>query len=178
MISAASESAMPVHVIIDRDFRTETEINKLTVEAQKAGIVLTIWNKKEIENYFLHAGAVSRLITRRGKAVVTEQEAEKLILEACKAVCEESIGAIADRYHQADKSEAHSTVRKRAEKAFKAMVAARGLLSVVPGKRVISKASEASKKRFGVSFGAMAICKEMRPSEFDPVLVRVIEGLA
>ncbi|MEO8547705.1 MAG: AAA family ATPase [Sphingomicrobium sp.] len=178
VISAASESTMPVHVIIDRDFRSDAEVSKLNQEATKYGLVLAIWEKKEIENYFIHSPAIARLISRRGKAKVSAKEVEELVSEACEGLKEETIGSIADGLHQTKKSDAHSTVHQKAEKAFRAMAKARGVRNVVSGKRLVSKLSEASKKKYGVSFGAMAVCKEMRSDEFDPYIVGVVKSLA
>lgn len=178
VISAASESTMPVHVVVDRDFRSDSEIKKLEQDAIKFGLVLSVWDRKEIENYFVHARAIARLISRRGKTKVTEKEVEELITEACDALKEESVGCIADSLHQVDKVAAHSTIRKKAEKIFRTMVKTRETRNVVSGKRLISKLSEASKKKYGVSFGAMAACKEMNPDEFDPYLVGVVKALA
>ena len=69
-------------------------------------------------------------------------------------------------------------MRKKAEKIFLAMVKARGIANVVSGKKLISKISDASKKKFGASFGPMSICKEMTSGEFDPYLVQVVKGLS
>jgi energy-coupling factor transporter ATP-binding protein EcfA2 len=178
LISAASESSMPVHVILDRDFRTDAEIKKLNDEASKFGIALSIWDRKEIENYFVHGGAIARLISRRGKTQVTLEEVEQVISNVCEDLTAESVGVIADRLHQLDKSEAHSTVHQKAEKLFRAMVKARGARNVVSGKRLLARLSETSKKQYGVSFGAMAVCKEMRADEFDAHLAAVVKRVA
>lgn len=178
VLSAASESTMSVHVILDRDYRSDAEVKKLHEQAGKFDLALSIWDKKEIENYFIHAGAIARLISRRGKTKVTQEEIEQAITCACDALIDQSVGAIADRLHQMDKSEAHSTVHKKAEKMFRAMSKARGIRNVVSGKRLLGKLSELSKKQYGVSFGAMAVCKEMRGDEFDLFLVSVVKGLA
>ena len=169
---------MQVHVIVDRDFRADSEMKKLHEDAKKFDLTFSIWDRKEIENYFIHASALARLISRRGKVKVTSDETELLIAEACESLAEESIGAIADRLHQLDKSDAHSTVHKKAEKIYRAMVKARGARNVVSGKRLLAKLSERSKKEYAVSFGAMAVCKEMRVEEFDPYLVDVVKSLA
>jgi hypothetical protein len=169
---------MPVYVIVDRDFRSDAEMKKLRDDAAKFGITLSIWDRKEIENYFIHAGALARLISRRGKITVVAETVEEMICLACGNLRDESVGAIADRLHQLDKSDAHSTVHKKAERIFRAMVKSRGARNVVSGKRLLAKLSEMSKKEFGVSFGAMAVCKEMRADEFDPYLVTVVKSLA
>jgi hypothetical protein len=178
VLSAASESAMPVHVVVDRDFRSDAEIKKLHDDAAKFKLTLSIWERKEIENYFVHAPAIARLISRRGKLTVDTSEVEGLILEACDGLKNETIGTIADRLHQVNKSEAHSTIHAKAERLFRGMVKSREVQNVVSGKRLVSRLSEASKRKYGVSFGAMAICKEMRADEFDSYLVGVVKILA
>ncbi|MBA3666744.1 MAG: AAA family ATPase [Sphingomonas sp.] len=178
VISVASESTMPVHLVVDRDFRSDTEMKKLHDDAVKFGLTLSIWDRKEVENYFVHSDAVARLISRRGKIEVTADEVEQLITEACERLTEESVGTIADRLHQICKSDAHSTVHKKAGKIFRGMVNARGARNVVSGKRLLAKLSEQSKNDYGVSFGAMAVCKEMRADEFDPYLIAVVKSLS
>lgn len=178
VISAASESTMPVHVILDRDFRSDAEIKKLHEDAKKHRLTLSIWDRKEVENYFVHAGALARLISRRGKTEVMPDQIEEMISDICEELRDECVGNIADRLHQLNKKDAHSTIHKNAEKILRTMVKARGIKNVVSGKRLLAKLSEASKLQYGVSFGAMAVCKEMRADEFDPYLVTVVKSLS
>jgi hypothetical protein len=178
VIAASSESTMPVHVVVDRDFRTDAELKRLRTDADKFSIVLHVWQRKEIENYFVHAAAVARLISKRARLEIDAGQIQAMIDAAAEQLRDETVGVIADQMHQLDKAAAHSTIHKRATAAFRGMVKARGLVNVVSGKRLISRLSEASKRQFGVSFGAMAVCKEMYESEFDAHLVDVVSALA
>lgn len=177
VIAASSDNSMAVHVVVDRDYRSDAEMKKLHSDAEKFSLRLTIWERKEIENYFVCPRAMARLIRKRSKSAVTDEEVQILVNEACDAISEEAVGAIADRLHQIDKSESHSTVHKKAERIFRSMVKDRGICNVLSGKRIISKVSEASKKKYGVSFGPMSICKEMVLAEFDNYLVQTVKSL-
>ena len=116
VISASNENAIPVHVVIDRDYRSDVDLKKLHGDAEKFSIVLIVWERKEIENYFVHSGAIARLISKRSKLEVTETEVDALIATACESLRDDSIGMIADQLHQVSKSEAHTTVRKESGK--------------------------------------------------------------
>jgi methionine synthase II (cobalamin-independent) len=61
LMSEFFEDAAVVHVILDRDYRVEDAIDRVRRHLRKAGVTPHIWRRKEIENYLLSPGAISRL---------------------------------------------------------------------------------------------------------------------
>lgn len=54
-----------VYCIFDSDYRTPGEIQQRKEEARTRRVELHIWSQKEIENYFLNANVIARVICSR-----------------------------------------------------------------------------------------------------------------
>lgn len=54
-----------VYCIFDSDYRVPEEIEKRYEEAKKRQVALHIWKRKEIENYFLNANVIARVVCNR-----------------------------------------------------------------------------------------------------------------
>lgn len=177
-LAVASENAMPVHLVIDRDFRTEEDLDKIRKDANAAGLALHILNRKEIENYFINASCLARLISQRSGTNMTEYQA-KLMIDSCADEAEPSaIDAIADQWQYDNRGKSASTAYKHAQEVFARELITRRKEEVVSGKKLISLLSKACDDSYQVSFGAMALCKAMLTSEFDPELSALVRELS
>ncbi|MGA9580907.1 MAG: AAA family ATPase [Allosphingosinicella sp.] len=177
-LAVASERAMPVHLIIDHDFRTEADIAKMQTEADKEGLVLHVLARKEIENYFVHADCLARFISSRAHATISKAAAQELIDAASEEASKAAIDAIADQWQYENRGKSASSAFKHAEEAFVSLLAVRSRAEVVSGKKIISLLSKRCRVEFGISFGPMALCKAMLGSEFDPELAKLVKELS
>ena len=67
---------------------------------------------------------------------------------------------------------------KKARKIVKGAEASSiGVMSICPGKDIVSTLSGWSKKEFGVSFSALAIAREMQLEEIAPEALQVITAM-
>lgn len=177
-LAVASERTMPVHLVIDRDFRSEDEISKIRKESENDGLLLHVLARKEIENYFIDARCLARFLTNRSSATVTRVMAQKLIDEAAVEATTPAVAAIADQWQYENKGKAASSAFKYAQDVFENEIKTRRREDVVSGKKMISLLSKASKSEFGVSFGPMALCKAMFAGEFDSELSSLVRQLS
>ena len=79
-------------VILDRDYRTDSQVDAVMTELRRRGVKCHTWQRKEIENYLLSAdliikGVAQRLGTRRDTR--SPSEVEELIREGLLKVTEE-----------------------------------------------------------------------------------------
>lgn len=177
-LAVASDGSIPVHLVIDRDFRDAGEIESIKSQSGAVGLVFHLWRQKEIENYFVSAAAISRVIEKQSKNTPPISEIELLISDACAELKGDVIAAIADKWQQANRNKAASTAFSEAQKIFSDMSATRPIEEIVSGKKLISLISEKCQDLYGVSFGAMTLCKAMHKSEYDPQLIEVIESVS
>jgi AAA domain, putative AbiEii toxin, Type IV TA system len=61
LMSEFFEEAAAVYVILDRDYRTETAIERVRRRLRAAEIEPHVWRRKELENYLIVPSALSRL---------------------------------------------------------------------------------------------------------------------
>jgi hypothetical protein len=169
---------MPVHLVIDHDFRSPADLAQIHLQAKKESLVLHVLQKKEIENYFVNAETISRLIAQRSLNWPSVKEIEALIMEAANEAGEAAISAIADQWQYDNKGKSASSAFDFARKAYLAETKMRSVQDVVSGKKLISLLSKKCKERYGVSFGPMTLCKTMFSSEFDPELHDLIKALS
>lgn len=169
------------YCIFDSDYHTAEDIRKRYEEAKHRGVQLHIWQKKEIENYFLVPKAIQRIIASNNKKLVeapTLQEVEEAIDEIVEQQKFATLNAFAEEFHIQDRRSgvtgANEQSRKRVEEVWKTR---EGRWSVVSGKTVISSLSRWSQKNYGVTLGPMKVLKELLPSEIDSELARVVTAI-
>ncbi len=177
-LSAASDGSMPVHVVIDRDYHSDSEIKKIEERAERDGITMHVLAKKEVENYFLNAAAISRLIGERSNHSPSASEIKAVIETLATKAKEQTLDAITDKWHQENKRKSASQARKQAKSILTKLLKDRELVDLVSGKRLISLLSAHCKNVYGVSFGAMTLCKNMKINEFNAEMVKLVEKLS
>lgn len=177
-LCVASERAMPVHLLIDRDFKSDDEIGKMIEEAEKEGLILHVLQRKEIENYFIDERCLARFLSSRGQCSVTAAEAKLLIQAAAAAATDDAISTIADQWQYVNRGKSASSSFKFAIESLSQILQGRPREHVVSGKKMISILSTKCREAYGISFGPMALCKAMMVSEFDPELKELVKELS
>jgi hypothetical protein len=169
------------YCLLDSDYHTPEAISTRLDEAKKVGVRLHIWRKKEIENYLIAPRAIARLIASkltRGTEGPTENRVRSRLGKIAETQKDLVFDAIAQEVLGENKSKgakfANEIARERIEVAWKS---SEGKLSVVSGKLLLSKLSEWSQDRFGVSLGARAIARELRIHEIDAEMSNVIASI-
>ncbi|MGW2195770.1 AAA family ATPase [Streptosporangium sp. NPDC001682] len=82
MISFLAKRRVQIHFLLDRDERTEEEIDRLRKLLGEHG-QLWVLRRRELENYLLDAPTLIRFLQSRGVGDVSEEDIDRQIDEAC-----------------------------------------------------------------------------------------------
>jgi len=181
LLKNAVDEEVITYCIFDSDYHTEKQITDRYQDAASRGVDIHIWTKKEIENYFLEPKAIARLISRENRKTdspPTVLEIKSIIGKIIESMKNDVFDAMSTEYSLEDRgggvSKANSKARKRLDKAW---ATEESRMSVVSGKKLISKLSEWAQLNYGVSLNAGRILREMRREELDSEIVRVIKAI-
>jgi len=180
LLSNAIGELIIVYCIFDSDYHTHDDIKSRYEDAAKKSVALHIWQKKEIENYFVIPEAVQRVITKRTKKI--SPPTIEQIYEVIDRIVEDQkfsvFNALSGEFHTQDKA---SGVTKANQKALERLDAAwlirETRWGIVSGKTIISELSKWSHSKYGVSLSPMTIVKELRSNEIMHELSQVIRAI-
>jgi hypothetical protein len=168
------------YCLLDSDYFSEEQIAARYAEAKTHGVQLHILQRKEIENYLVVASAVRRVIAegcKKNQTPPTIEEVEAEIDRVTESLREEIFDNLCTEFAK-NKALAGGTANKLArEKITKAWATPAGRLSLIPGKQVISKLSDWSKKHYDVSFGPTKLANSLSATEIDAEIKVVIEAV-
>lgn len=177
-LHAASDGDIPAHLIIDRDFRSDDEIAKISKECGQHHLLFHAWSKKEIENFFVDPRPLSRILRSRTKKDISIEVADSIIENACAQLKQNCIETIADKLVSDDPKLMPSTAMKRAKTVIAEMLKVKKLRDVVSGKKLIREISKATQSKWGTQINAMALCREIKIEELSPEIVTLTRQLS
>ena len=67
------------YIILDRDYKTDQEINNIIERANSDNLTVLCWNKKEIENYLINSTTISRMLELSTGNSVPKNEIDSII---------------------------------------------------------------------------------------------------
>jgi energy-coupling factor transporter ATP-binding protein EcfA2 len=173
--------AISVYCILDRDYHSDDTVRQRYSEATAKGVILHIWRRKELENYFLVPDAIMRTILRRMPSRTTAPTPDELLTQleqACDDSKDDVFDAMAAEILADDRrlgaGGANKLARQTLSERWKTL---EGKLATVSGKRVFAALSDWAQRHFGVSLSATIVARETSHSEIDSELREVIEAL-
>jgi hypothetical protein len=161
--------------LLDRDYKSQEELDALRVDALKQHLEVRFWSRKEIENFLICPSTISAYLSSRRDAPVDVNSIETIVNSILDELGDEIVELIADNYQSADRKLALTTAMRRARK-YLAERQAKGAATIdlVSGKQVLSALSARTKQEFGVSFGPISICRAMPPNLVHPEIQGVL----
>lgn len=170
-----------LYCILDSDYHLDTEIRERYEEADKHGISLHIWQKKEVENYFLIPAAIARFISERINHKLTPPTLE-MVGQAIDTIADKLKLTVVEKYadalQQKDRKLTPSGAMKKAtryvDKFWKHRDNRWGRCS---GKEILSQLSAWSQQNFKVSLHAYGILKTMTTTELNYEMRLLIEQI-
>lgn len=60
-VSDFLDGSVDVHVLLDRDYRTEADVGEVRSALEAVGVRAHVWRRRELENYLLNPEAIARL---------------------------------------------------------------------------------------------------------------------
>lgn len=176
MLKNAGDENIIIYCIFDSDYHTEDEINDRIGEAQKHGINLKIWKRKEIENYLIEPLAIKRILERESEKVVDLDEIKNAIDSIAESLKEDYLDLLTDKIHinvrRTGKFLEPSTARKKAQKELEESWTDK--FAIVSGKSLIKKISNWTNNNYNVSLNSNKLAQELTISEIPTELQNVI----
>ncbi|HCE56331.1 MAG TPA: ATP-dependent endonuclease [Prolixibacteraceae bacterium] len=176
MLKNAGEESIIIYCILDSDYHTEDEIVSRLEEAEKNGINLKIWEKKEIENYLIVPSAIKRIIERDSKYRIDIEDIKSKIESLAETLKEDYLDLLTDKIHSDSRRNGKllepSTARKKAQKELENLWVKK--YSLVSGKSLIKKISNWTNDDYGVSLNSNKLAQELTISEIPGEVKNVI----
>jgi len=166
-----------IYCLLDSDYHSEIEIDERLKEAEQKGIELHIWDKKEIENYFIVPEAIQRIIINRSKGKYSPPipEITNQLLEISISMKNDTTDCMANEIFQKHKSKGLQDANREARKIINTIERTDGnIISVISGKEIISQMSHWSQNKYKVSFSPIALLNEIHKFEIDKEVFSVI----
>lgn len=170
-----------VYCILDRDYHSDQAIEKRYEEAARNGVILHVWSRKEIENYFICAEAVARAIARRMPARTTPPTVDEIVARLsaiCDSLKDETFDGIAAELLADNRALGSGGANKAARQIMAGRwVSLDGRLQTVSGKRLFAELSRWTQEQFGAAVSAAVLAREMTASEIDNEVSDVVGAL-
>jgi hypothetical protein len=168
------------YCVLDSDYHTPDELGERREEANRRGVQLHIWSRKEIENYLIVPAAIARVIaTRRG---VTDEPSERDVLAKAVELAsdrqDELLDNLANEFFLRDRAAGHQAANRKARQRLRECRERDGnLLSLVPGKALLAGLSRWSQDEFAVSFGRATILATLEREEIPEEMGKVVTAI-
>ena len=166
-----------IHCVLDRDYFPDSELAKRQGEAKLAGIELTIWKAKELENYLLVPGAIARLIAKKAKTEFTEAEMEIVVTAQVEALRNDAFASTIDAFRGLSPDKSTKTATLAAKPAFDARWAVSNGYEVVSGKDALAAIFTWAQKEHKISLSVAALIHEMRAHEIHSDLKELVRAV-
>lgn len=162
------------YCILDRDYRSDQEVNSTRQEAGTNHLNLHIWDRKEIENYLIVPEAffrITHLPQEKHEEFMTEIAG---IIDGFKSHVQDEYGQFLQQAYKMQYMECSVKAREYMEQHWTNM---NEKIRIVPGKEVLRRIRDHMKKRYKASCTDDAIIRSILPEEVDNELIETIKLL-
>lgn len=176
--------------VLDRDYRTEAEVQELKTALTRAMCFAHIHDRKEIENYLLELSPLERAIrtrlfeqsARTGKDLELAEDVADSLLQITDSIKQEVLGLYISRYVYGQKTVApridDSTLTTQAIKKFdEAWRDLPSRLALVPGKRVLALLNARLQEMYGISLSPSFIVGRFKGEEVPETIRSLVNEL-
>jgi hypothetical protein len=166
-----------VYCVLDRDYYTDGEVEKVRLQAADADVEFHIWDGKEIENYTLMPGAIARCAQAKSGKVI-DQDVIAAKISALAAEMElDTIDQYAERLRIWNKADSVPKINKRARELVRERAATLGLPMVVGGKELVGKVLSWLQTEHGVNINVRQVIRSAQPHEVSGEVRRFLANL-
>lgn len=171
--------------ILDRDFKNPELVSKIEEDSIHNGLKTHIWQRHEIENYFLVPSLIERvsnlLLKQKGDERNVEN-AKEMIFECANELKDKVIGLYAEKLQiykrrKGDKMETSEAYTAANELINSKWENFEDRLSLVPGKEVLSKLNQKLTSTYGISLSVMSLATNMTQEEINPEIQTVLKEI-
>jgi hypothetical protein len=172
-------SAVKTFVILDGDLRCQEAVDHETRELRKAGALVHVWGRRELENYLLVPSAIAKV------AGIPRGVAEELLTEVVNEQKDEALTTLEDQRLDERKRKiggtgklAQKTVLENAKTEFNARWATLdGQLGVVDAKVTIRMLNSRLQARDAKTLNVHLLARSISPSDVPSEMQDVIRKL-
>jgi UDP-2,3-diacylglucosamine pyrophosphatase LpxH len=189
-IADALGTELLIGAVYDRDYFCDEEVDEVLGTLSRFLTVSHVHSRKEIENYLLIPGALSRAIQKAfsdrmgvATAKLEELDVEKTLLKITEDMRDEVEAQWVDKYsrhyrtNRRDKSDG-STLTKDAMRRFRAAWnSGASRLQVAPGKETLKRFREHVAAEYGISLTDARIIDSMKAEDLPADLVQLLHAL-
>jgi hypothetical protein len=168
------------YCVLDSDYHGAADILARYEDADRRGVNLHIWCRKEIENYLLQPRAIRRVLLSRIKNsnVPSESELRDKLAEICDHERHTVEDGIASSLIQGNRKLDVITANKAARKLVEEVWAVQSNRSmIVSGKSTLAMLSEWTQQAYGTTFGAPAVARQMTASDIPDEMAEIIRSI-
>jgi ABC-type multidrug transport system ATPase subunit len=178
-------------VVLDRDYRSDTEIEEVKKELIKNNFCVHIHNRKELENYLLNSDVLSRAVDSRlteqarrtGDLKKNPPAISMLIAQAIDDVRHDVFAQLQARESEfirrktphLDQATITAGISKRFESTWATL---EGQLTLVPGKEILSRINTALQLSVGISVSDGQIASQFLPHEVHQDIRALLDMLS
>ncbi|HYD39000.1 MAG TPA: AAA family ATPase, partial [Allosphingosinicella sp.] len=178
VFSAASAGRIKSHLILDRDYRPDSELTKIKKEASKSSLTVSNWKRKEIENYFVQATIIHRIVAENSPFPTPKSEIEDLLDSVITRLFKKLPAMVAESFRCLNRALDVPAAMDLAEELIAERLGEKCRpRDLVSGKKILSEMSDLCKENYNVSFSPMTICRAMQPDEIPSEMATLIENL-
>lgn len=161
--------------ILDRDYHTDAERDKLFQRAKENHLQLHIWEKKELENYILVPQAIFRLT---GQPQESYSDFRKQLSDELETMKEQTLEGFLDQIsHNCRDKEASTNLRQATAELEKRWGSLESMLSVCNGKDLISRINNWMKRQYHCKSSRAKLLDELTPNDICDEMKNVISML-
>lgn len=161
--------------ILDRDYHSQEEVDKLIQKAEESHLQLHVWERKEIENYILTPRSIFKLTNQEEEKYSEFRNELYLQLDALR---EQTLGCFLDQLQHELKGQNPSTnlglATKKLDEHWGTL---EGRLAVCNGKDAISLINRWIRDRYHKSSTRARLFKALNPEDISVEIATVISAL-
>ena len=181
LLKNAGGEGIATYCIFDSDYHSQEAIQARYHEANQRGILLHIWQKKELENYLLVPTAIQRAVEVQlggGVAGPTVAEVVSKLEQIAEDLKQDVVDCLATQIQSADRKLTVATAIKNARE----IIADRwrtfdGRLGAIPGKEALSRISHWIQQEYKVTVSASLIAHNMTLTELPEEMSEILSAI-
>ena len=170
--------------IIDRDFKTDDQVQDLIQKSKKKQVTTHVWRLHEIENYLLKPSVIIKVINRKNTTPqISESDVKNLILESSNELRQDIADNLSEALIHSSRQKGNTLDVSTSNKRARETLASKwdnwySLLEIIPGKEVLRKVKQRIQSSCQVSFSDLELASEFASDEIDDEVKQVLSAIS
>jgi len=170
-----------IYCILDSDYHIPEQLDARKADADEKGVELHIWERKELENYFLDAAVFARIICGRDENLDFDdvyQNISNRLYDIALSLENEVFNGFATNYRDFYPQGGIAQANNRTRELLNGVFENRGeVLKYVSGKEVLKQLSRWADAEYGRGVSFRELLKEFRRDEISEEVHSVVQAI-